>query len=220
MIKFSIFNSGGKRAKASGQHLFGRDHRTWGARAARGGGALWIGGLRHLSLSLYFFLRRNGNQRSSSFLIVHEDDLYESKVIINPERFNFLHFWRSGDIDLRHNSEQITDLAFSIPPAQHFRLAVTFFLKQWRWFRSPRKIFYTKFVNSLARVDERLNIFFNSFKPRLLMSYSLKFVPLLYSGRICAFPSSASSHIEPSNTHTNFSEKITDFGSQKNSLKS
>lgn len=162
LIKFSIFNSGGKRSKASGQHLFGRDHRTWGARAARGGGAMWIGGLRHFHHSncFFFFKRRNGNRRFSPFFNhLYQDDLYESKVIINPERFNFLHFWRSGDIDLRHNSEQITDLAFSIPPAQHFRLAVTFFLKQWHWFRSPCKIFYTKFVNSLARIDERLNIF-------------------------------------------------------------
>ena len=128
LIKFSIFNSGGKREKASRQHLFGRDHRTWGAGAARGGGAMWIRGLRHFSSFqlFFFFKRRNGNRRSWSFLIVHQDDLHESKVIINPECFNFLHFWRSGDIDLRHNSEQITDLAFSIPPAQHFRLAVTF----------------------------------------------------------------------------------------------
>ena len=33
----------------------------------------------------FFFKRRNGNRRFSPFL-------YESKVMINPERFNFLHF--------------------------------------------------------------------------------------------------------------------------------
>ena len=41
---------------------------------------------------VFFFKRRNGNRRSLSFLIVYQDYLDESKVIINPERFNFLHF--------------------------------------------------------------------------------------------------------------------------------
>ena len=41
---------------------------------------------------VFFFKRRNGNRRSSSFLIVYQDYLDESKVIINPERFNFVHF--------------------------------------------------------------------------------------------------------------------------------
>ena len=69
LIRFSIFNSGGKRAKASGQHLFGRDHRTWGAGAARGGGALWIRGLRHFSSSLCCFFLQKAQWQSEVFVV-------------------------------------------------------------------------------------------------------------------------------------------------------
>ena len=106
---------------------------------------------------VFFFKRRNGNRRSSSVFNRLSRLLRLIQSYNQSRAFQFPSFLTL--IDLRHNSEQITDLAFSIPPAQHFRLAVTFFLKQWHWFRSPCKIYSIKFVNSLAKIDERLNIF-------------------------------------------------------------